>query len=753
MRPPVRAAFVSLLAPTLAVPLGHAGWTTGPAEAAGEPRLRIQVLSNRADLVSAGEALVAVRIPDGVRPGDVRVRLNGEGVTRRFKVRRNGRFMGLVTGLRLGGNRLVARAPGLDRRIVDRVRIINHPNGGPVFSGPQVQPWVCQPSASDAQCNQPATYDYLYKPASGGDLQPYDPAAPPADDQIAPTTTDQGHTVPFVVRVETGYQDRDQYKIAVLFQPGRRWKAWAPQRQWNHKLLVTHGSSCDIDRNAGQAPSVTSDIVGDSPTVALGRGFAVMSTALNNAGHNCNLVTQAESMVMAKERIVERYGPIRYTIGTGCSGGSLTQQQVANAYPGIYQGILPQCSFPDAWTTGQQLVDYHLLRAYFESPGRWAPGVAWDPLAVAAAEGHPNHVNAVVLDSLYWTALGDPDSGCGGVSEQELYDAESNPGGVRCTLHDYMVNVLGPRRPADWGPQEHQVGHGFGGLPLDNVGVQYGLQALRSGRITPAQFVDLNVKVGGGDIDINPTSQRFEANRPALLNSYRSGGVNSADHLDEVAIIDLRGPDPGAFHDAYRTFAVRARLEREHGHYRNHVLWYGQVPLVGDHRYTTEGLLAMDRWLSAVERDRRDLPLAERIVANRPDDLQDRCSQLPGVDQVTLPGVGRVCELPDVQTAYGTPRTVAGESIATDTQKCTLKPHLRGDYYPVVLTDDQWQALDEVFASGVCDWNRPGVDQAPTRVWQTYQDSDGSVVFGGRPLGRAPAGSGGGWSGRAFRVS
>ena len=37
---------------------------------------------------------------------------------------------------------------------------------------------------------------------------------------MADTTTDEGVTVPYVVRVETGYQDRDQYKIATLFQPG-----------------------------------------------------------------------------------------------------------------------------------------------------------------------------------------------------------------------------------------------------------------------------------------------------------------------------------------------------------------------------------------------------------------------------------------------------------------------------------------------------------------------------------------------------
>src|SRR6185295_3940073 len=152
------------------------------------------------------------------------------------------------------------------------------------------------------------------------------------------------------------------------------------------------------------------------------------------------------------------------TIGTGCSGGSLTQQQVANAYPGIYQGILPQCSFPDAWSTGQQLVDYHLDRLYLEDPSKWAPGVVWTPLQIAEVEGHPNHVNSIVLDSLYWTALGDPTSGCAGVDAQDVYDADTNPDGVRCTLADYMINVLGPRPPSVWTPAEQEVGHGFAGL-------------------------------------------------------------------------------------------------------------------------------------------------------------------------------------------------------------------------------------------------------------------------------------------------
>ena len=694
------------------------------APASAGAALKIDVVSNRADLISAGDALVAI---DGADPPAIRVTEDGRDVTSAFAVRPNGRFEGLVTGLDVGANELVA-TDGTDTA---RITIANHPNGGPVFSGPQIQPWVCTNGSPDPRCDQPATYRYEYRSSADGQLHEYDPGNPPGD--VADTTTQTGETVPFIIRIETGYQDRDQYQIATLFQPGQPWEPWAPQPQFNHKLLITHGASCGIDRQSGSAPSVTGDtVLGDSPTTALGLGFAVMSTALNNAGHNCNIVTQAESMVMAKERLIEQYGEIRYTIGTGCSGGSLTQQQVANAYPGLYQGILPACSFPDAWSTGQQLAAYNLIRRYVEDPSKWAPGVIWDPLSIAAVEGHPNHVNSIVFDSVYWTDLGVPDDGCAGVPDDQVYDAETNPGGVRCTLADLMINVFGPRPPQN-----------FAGIPLDNVGVQWGLTALQQGQITPAQFVDLNEKTGGLDVDARWQPQRTEADSTTMRRAYRSGAINSANNLDQVAIIDLRGPDPGAFHDAYRSWATRARLEREHGHFDNQVIWMGQVPLIGDPRWTTEAMLTMDRWLAAVEQDGSARPLPEKIVANRPPDLRDRCSQIPAVEQV-----GAVCEHEQVQTRYGTPATVAGEGIATDTNRCALKPLRRADYYPIVFTPDQWARLQRTFPTGVCDWSRPGPEQQGAIPWQTYQEADGSVIYGGRGLGPAPGGSG--WTSPAF---
>jgi hypothetical protein len=109
-----------------------------------------------------------------------------------------------------------------------------------------------------------------------------------------------------------------------------------------------------------------------------------------------------------------------------------------------------------------------------------------------------------------------------------------------------------------------------------------------------------------------------------------------------------------------------------------------------------------------------------------------------------------VCELHAAQTKFGTPAMVAGEGIETDTNKCRLKPLRRADYYPISFTDEQWSQLETAFPSGVCDFTKPGVDQQGTVPWQTYQQTEGAVVYGGRGLGKAPAGSMTGWTSPTF---
>ena len=357
----------------------------------------------------------------------------------------------------------------------------------------------------------------------------------------------------------------------------------------------------------------------------------------------------------------------------------------------------------------------------------------------------------VELSTLY-DALGEPESSCAGVESSEAFDAKTNPGGVRCTLADYEINLWGPQPESLWNPAEKKAGHGFAEDPLDNVGVQYGLKALLNGEITPAEFVDINSKIGADDIEFKPTSERHAATEQVLERAYRSGGVNQANNLKNVAVIDLRGPDYGTFHDAYRSWTMRERLEQAEGHFpRNDVMWFGETPLIGSPTYTTEGLLAMNEWLSAVEADHRGATLEQKVAEDRPTSVHDRC-QVEEVQELSLPGIGTVCQQPLVQSRFATPRMVAGEGVATDQQKCQLKPLRQSDYYPVAFTEQQWTALQKAFPSGVCDFTKPGVEQQNTVPWQTYQsDPKGeSVIYGGKPLGVAPADSGGGWTSESF---
>ena len=121
--------------------------------------------------------------------------------------------------------------------------------------------------------------------------------------------------------------DRGLYDVAVLANPAGSWAPWASQPGWNHKVLYQFGGGTAPWHTNG-APS--SDLV----DMALSRGFMVANNNLNIRGDNANDVVSAEALMMLKEHIAETYGSIRYTIGAGCSGGSIQQYLIAADYPG-----------------------------------------------------------------------------------------------------------------------------------------------------------------------------------------------------------------------------------------------------------------------------------------------------------------------------------------------------------------------------------------------------------------------------------
>lgn len=688
-------------------------WLSGAAVAFADD-VQVRVLSNRADLISGGDALVEVAVPQGADASRLRVSVGARDVTHAFAVRADGRYLGRIDGLALGTNIVTAQLPyGRGARIA----ITNHPIGGPVFSGPQTRPFICYTDqvglgpATDEQCNAPARVDWLYKNAQTNQFSGYDPNNPPPAALVATTTTDQGATVPYIVRREMGTMNRAIYVYAVLYDPSQSWEPWARQKGWNQKLLFTFGGGANPSRDQGVPVGVLNDF-------ALSRGFAVAASSLTTFGTNMNVVVSAETVMMIKEHIVERLGEIRYAIGNGGSGGSLQQVVTADSYPGILDGILPTATFQDFWTTAIEVHDCRMLLRYFNevSPQLWAA----EPQRAAVT----GHFSTSVCE--YWVDVWefdntwfDPRKGCypQGVPPASVttpdpewaYDPVSNPEGARCTVHDAQIAIFGSR-PSD----------GFANRPLDSVGVQYGLEAFLSGEILPEQFVDLNEKVGGFDIDANWTPQRTVADPGALLSAYRTGRITNGRELAKVPIIDGPSTFNVELHTNVRSYILRDRLIEVNGHAKNHVQWtLGPVD--------TEGFLLMDRWLAAIEADASSDPLEVKVVRNKPADAVDSC----------WIGDVKVTDETACRTAfpyYLTPRMAAGGPFEDHIMKCQLKPLSRADYYNERFTETEWARLAAAFPFGVCDWSKPGIDQMRLEPWMTFAD-----VVGGRPLGGPPA--------------
>ena len=171
--------------------------------ATADAELRIGTLSTRPDTVTGGDALVRVHVPRDVSPDEVVVRLDGRDVTGAFRARGSS-LTGLVTGLADGRNRLTAHAGRHEARLVLR----NHPVTGPVFSGPQEQPFVCETESFelpviggnlgpplDADCSIATRLDHFYR-TTAGEFAPWPEGASSYPADLAYTTTTLGDRGP-----------------------------------------------------------------------------------------------------------------------------------------------------------------------------------------------------------------------------------------------------------------------------------------------------------------------------------------------------------------------------------------------------------------------------------------------------------------------------------------------------------------------------------------------------------------------------
>jgi Tannase-like family of unknown function (DUF6351) len=719
----------------LALAVGVAGAIPVTANAWSTSSLDITTLSSRPDIVSGGTVLVRISGSGKMALGDVAVFLNGQDVTTAFQPEAGGHsLLGLVGGLNLGKNNLTAKS--IDKHnqsdLSAHLTLTNYPITGPIFSGPHEEPFYCMTQlfklpastqtlgpTTDPNCSIPTRVDYVYQ-TTGGVFQPL-PSLTTYPTDLAQTTTSQGKTVPYIVRVETGTINRGIYETAVLHDPTKEAvpTPFNPPAAWNHRLVYTLGGGCVGGWYIQGASLGNGGILED---LMLRQGYGIAASTLNVYGNNCQDLLAAETLAMTRARFIENFGPVAFTIGYGCSGGTEASHPIADEYPGLLDGLVMGCSFPELTAAMvNNITDADLFEHYLTA----GTSLTWSDPQILAATGYPTVTTLTTIGAPNAVRVKAQGGTCNAIIPKTTqYDATTNPTGVRCDIYDHLVNVFG-RDPAT----------GFARRALDTVGVQYGLEALNAGAISKQQFLDLNQNIGGYDNDGNYVTTRTVGDPAAIAAAYDSGRITYTGlGLKHTPFIDYRGyvdqPQNGnEVHSRFHSFSMRQRLVDVNGNFDN------QVMLIEDGSSTTgnglfsdtspvlsHALTQMDEWLTTLSTNGSQHPPSTwDIERAKPSDLVDACFTNKGtvkIAQLQVYQGNTTCNM--LYPAFSTPRMVAGEPLENNVLKCQLMPIDRQSY-KVKFTSSEYAQLKAIFPQGVCDYSEPGIGQRPTDgVWQFY---------------------------------
>ena len=728
------------------------------AAPAAADSIDLTVLSSRPDQVSGGDALVRVDAPRGLLD-KLMVLRNGDDVTDDF-TRDGDALHGLVTGLHTGENTLaVLHNRRSSAPLAERLTVVNHPITGPMFSGAHQRPFVCKTIQAglgeplvdnqagqgfrvlradgstagwSLDCSAATQVDYQYR-TTGGQFRPL-PAdgSRPAD--LAQTTTMDGRTVPFVIRRERGTINRFIYSYAMLVPFGS--SDARDTSLWNRRLVYTFDGGVAIGRNQGTPGGSALD-----PQL-LGLGYGIAHSSGTRTSVHYNLVLGGETALMTKERFVERYGVPLYTVGLGGSGGAIQQYVYGQNHPGLLDAGIPVVSYPDMVTQTTHVGDCELLEYYMDvtdaanpkwrvwNDRSWLIGLNAEDTFPNPYTGRPGSTECVNG----WRGLTplamNPLFGSAGAGTERMNPAEM--AAVHWTHWEDLRNIYGVRPD------------GYARQTWDNVGVQYGLQALRDGHITPQEFLDLNAKAGSwkdpgemvqegrpflpvGTFDpwssrnmrLSPDggatpAPRREGDLEAMRAAYRSGVYFDGDI--DIPLIDVRPYlEPVLdMHNSHQSFASRQRMLDHDGDASNQVIWFSErVGSSSTPPVLPDALAVMDQWVANI-RAHPDLG----VGGNRPERAEDSCFEASGAPIASGPDVWAGALDDRAPGAclqrfpiYSTSRIVAGGPIRGGVYKCALQPVgdaiARGLYGGWSPSAAQQARLEQIFPTGVCDYTRP----------------------------------------------
>ncbi|HTU15412.1 MAG TPA: DUF6351 family protein [Solirubrobacterales bacterium] len=708
-----RTLTVALAAITLF--LVAVGPGAAPASAVGE--VELDVVSSRPDTASGGDSLVQVTLPPSGDPAQLKVALAGADVTSRFQPHRGNQRVRRAL-LDLDGATVGTVTASLPGSTEAKLLIVDHSINGPILSGVRQTPYICQtpngPIDTD-DCSAETTVEYRYRLVGDPWVSVPDPADIPAADLRTTTTMPtgdrpQGVTVPQVIRVETGTINRANYRIAFLIDPAD--PDMPSAAAWNGRLVYSFGGGCGAGYVQGGVGGENNylriaDVLG---------GYATGGSSQNVFGTRCSDSVSAETVSMVKETFIERFRQMDFTIGKGGSGGAMAQQMIGNNFPGLLDGLQVSNSFTDNAFPGNQLLDCRLIDEFLNSP----EAAGWTTEQKRSVKGLARETACGIVYGAFGANFFDASDCSPLLPGGSTFDPVTNPDGTRCTIYEGNINVYGID-PAT----------GMARRPVDNVGVQYGLEPLRQGTITIEQFLDLNDGIGGiRQFDGVSVPERSVATEEAIRRAYDSGLLNTAGAgLAATPLIDNRAynietVDNG--HQIIHALSMRERLLKANGdpdgdgQAGTQVIWTSP-----DGLDDALQLMTMDRWLSAIRNDKSARSKREKVLRNRPAETfgspaaTDACftdSLGTVLAQETQTLDSGVCG--DTYPSASGPRMEAGQPLANDILKCQLKP-VDPSEYGVTLTGPQLTRLRQIFPQGTCDNDRPGVEfEINRKTWR-----------------------------------
>jgi hypothetical protein len=582
------------------------------------------------------------------------------------------------------------------------------------------------------------------------------------------TTTLDGQTVPYIVRWERGTINRFVYSVAMLAPTTETNPAEPDDSLWNGRLVFSLEGGVAIGRTQG-TNGTGAMLRHDS----LRLGYAVVtSTALRTNTHY-NLILGGETALMLKEHFIEDHGVPLYTVGVGGSGGAIQQYAFAQNHPGLLDAAIPQYSYSDMITQTIHVGDCELLEHYFDSTDRF--NTKWQDVqnrrAIQGLNASATPVISGTEAATQWNPIYSLYSLLGLNRPMPIPAAPTTPppltecrrawfGLTPLVLNPTFTNVQDIAQLAqgtagvDWTHAGDLVNiygtdaSGFGRNPWDNVGVQYGLQALKDGVISPAEFLDLNARVGswkepgamvtegfpfvGGfspaafdpwssrNMNLSPDggvtpAPRRTGNLDAIKAAYTSG-LRFEGELD-IPVIDWRHylEHQLDMHHSHQSFATRQRLQRHHDD-DNQVIWFTDArPGAPVFDQTTEAFEVIDEWMANIH-----ATPWKGVAGNKPPRAVDRCFDTlgneiaagvdvwDGVLDSNPPGLCTQ-QFP----LYSSSRRVAGGPYSGGIFKCGLQSvdaaiaaGVYGSWVPSAAERDR---LMQIHPQGVCDWSKPDV--------------------------------------------